>query len=65
MPRDVNSPNENITWIRMGNGNNELINWTLLDDVWSKLQFVLCNNHVETINAHPWVTITNNGKIPQ
>ena len=59
------SPNENITWIRMGNGNNELINWTLLDDVWSKLQFVLCNNHVETINAHPWVTITNNGKIPQ
>ncbi len=58
------SPDENITWIRMGNGNNSLISVTLWDNIWSKLQYIFCSNDVHDQPDQDWVVIQNNGGIP-
>lgn len=59
------SPEENITWIRMGNGNSELVSFTLINDVWGKLQHLFCiNNSIEENKKTEWVVIKNNGSSP-
>jgi len=58
------SPDENLTWIRMGNGNNELVSVTMLDDVWSRLQYVFCANTTLERASKEWVVIKNNGSNP-
>ncbi len=59
------SPEENITWIRMGNGNSELVSFTLINDVWGKLQHIFCiNNSLEENKTTEWVVIKNNGSSP-
>ena len=59
------SPQENITWIRMGNGNSELVSFTLINDIWSKLQHIFCVNNAPKENkTAEWVVINNNGSSP-
>jgi CubicO group peptidase (beta-lactamase class C family) len=58
------SPDENLTWIRMGNGNNSLISVSLWDNIWSKLQYVFCSNDVQVQPDQDWMDIQNNGGIP-
>lgn len=59
------SPNENLTWIRMGNGNSSLISLSLWDTIWSKLQHIQCSNSTDEHHDTKWVTIKNNGHIPE
>lgn len=59
------SPNENLTWIRMGNGNSSLISVSLWDNVWSKLQYIQCSASTEEHSSNPWVVVKNNGNAPQ
>lgn len=58
------SPNENLTWIRMGNGNSSLISLSLWDNIWSKLRYITCSNSIDETENIPWVTIRNNGGSP-
>jgi hypothetical protein len=59
------SPNENLTWIRMGNGNSSLISLSLWDNIWRKLQNIQCSNSTDEHHDTKWVTIKNNGHIPE
>jgi CubicO group peptidase (beta-lactamase class C family) len=58
------SPNDHITWIRMGNGNSELVSISLWGNVWYKLQNIFCNNSIEEDQSSEWVVIKNNGSNP-
>jgi CubicO group peptidase (beta-lactamase class C family) len=58
------SPNKNISFIRMGNGNNELVSVTILENIWKKMKWFFCTSEVE-MNELPMVVIKNNGRRPE
>jgi CubicO group peptidase (beta-lactamase class C family) len=58
------SPSKNISFIRMGNGNNELVSVTILENIWKKMKWFFCTSEVE-MNELPMVVIKNNGRRPE
>ena len=58
------SPSKNVSFIRMGNGNNELVSVTILENIWKKMKWFFCTSEVE-MNELPMVVIKNNGRRPE
>ena len=58
------SPSKNISFIRMGNGNNELVSVTILENIWKKMKWFFCTSEVE-MNELPMVVVKNNGHRPE
>lgn len=58
------APSKNVSFIRMGNGNNELVSVTILENIWKKMKWFFCTSEVE-MNELPMVVIKNNGRRPE
>lgn len=58
------APSKNVSFIRMGNGNNELVSVTILENIWKKMQWFFCSTNVENLNEK-FIVIKNNGSRPE
>jgi CubicO group peptidase (beta-lactamase class C family) len=58
------APSKNVSFVRMGNGNNELVSVTMLEDIWRKMKWFFCTSNTEE-NEQPMVVIKNNGFRPE
>jgi CubicO group peptidase (beta-lactamase class C family) len=58
------APSKNVSFVRMGNGNNELVSVTMLEDIWRKMKWFFCTSGMED-NEQPMVVIKNNGFRPE
>lgn len=58
------APSKNVSFIRMGNGNNELVSVTILENIWKKMQWFFCANDVANLH-NEFIVIKNNGLRPE
>lgn len=58
------APSKNVSFIRMGNGNNELVSVTILENIWKKMQWFFCSTDVESLHEK-FIVIKNNGLHPE
>ncbi len=57
------APSKNLTFIRMGNGANELISLSILENIWNKMQWFFCTT--EVVNSdYDNFQVMNNGSSP-
>lgn len=57
------APSKNLTFIRMGNGSNELISLSVISEIWEKMRWFFCSTPVET-NSRTQTVVYNNGGKP-
>ena len=57
------APSKNVSFIRMGNGNNELVSVTILENIWRRMKWFFCGNGVDESNTE-LVVLKNNGANP-
>ncbi len=58
------APSKNVSFIRMGNGNNELVSVTILENIWKKMQWFFCSTDVDSLHEK-FIVIKNNGLHPE
>ncbi len=58
------APSKNVSFVRMGNGNNELVSVTILENIWKKMKWFFCTSSIED-NEQSMVVIKNNGSRPE
>lgn len=58
------APSKNVSFIRMGNGNNELVSVTILENIWKKMQWFFCSNDITNFREK-FIVIKNNGLRPE
>lgn len=57
------APSKNLTFIRMGNGANDLISLSILENIWNKMQWFFCTT--EVVNSdYDNFQVMNNGSSP-
>jgi CubicO group peptidase (beta-lactamase class C family) len=57
------SPSKNVSFIRMGNGNNELVSVTILENIWKKMKWFFCSNEISEFEGTS-IQVLNNGQRP-
>ncbi len=57
------APSKNVSFIRMGNGNNELVSVAILENIWKKMQWFFCSNDIQESEEN-FVVVNNNGSRP-
>ncbi len=57
------APSRNVSFVRMGNGNNELVSVTMLEDIWRKMKWFFCSTSTNE-NSREEFVIGNNGNRP-
>ncbi len=57
------APSKNVSFIRMGNGNNELVSFSILENIWSKMQWFFCSSDTPILSKENFV-FGNNGHRP-
>ncbi len=57
------SPSKNISFIRMGNGNNELVSVTILENIWKKMKWFFCSSEIPELESKT-IEVMNNGQRP-
>lgn len=57
------APSKNLSFIRMGNGNNDLVSFSMLENIWSKMQWFFCSSNNHEINMEKFI-VGNNGRRP-
>ncbi len=57
------APSKNVSFIRMGNGNNELVSVTILENIWKKMKWFFCSTSIHESEDN-FVVVKNNGLRP-
>ena len=57
------APSKNVSFIRMGNGNNELVSVTILENIWKKMKWFFCSTNIHESEEN-FVVVKNNGSRP-